>query len=607
MIPKDLLPNPALRIGITGRRALKTEIGESGDKPESTVDVTEKMRTRVSEVLKAIQDASIEEFKKARDFYQRETPIFRAVSPLAEGADRVFAEEAKRLGYELECPLPFYEDEYVKDFVAPGSKARFDQLLNFAGDRVLELDGQRLPDPAESAAYEAVGRLVVDQCDLLIAIWDGKPDNGWGGTSGIIDFAANNIKVPVICLRMDRDSIEIYGRAGRRRPEEYSINALRRLIEHIVVPPWLLHGRVGDTDLTGAYIQNLTTKGSLLGWFWKKFVRFTLLGDNPHQAPSPRVLDGPFLRYYEPFDGYANRLSGLYRGAFLLNYILGVLAVAIALAGSAFHNNVDPEAPVQILHWSVKSDVIEKLFVSTELFTIGVVLLNLFLLRKQRWHYRSVDCRYLSEQFRVLCYLHTLALSPPHPRLPAHHLEHNVQKSWMEWLLRGIVRETPMTKGKFSKDRLECERTKMLGWVRGQIQYHKLNAVKLELIDRRLRVAVWASLVVIVLAGLFHLFGSEGKHPQLIAWFLIAIAAGFPAFSAACHAIASQGEFERLAERSKAMHESLEVAAKELRNLGAKGGFTIGDFREVARAIAELAVEEVVDWQILYRKPVPPP
>ena len=47
--------------------------------------------------------------------------ILRALSPLAEGSDRIFAEEALALGYELCCPMPFYQEEFEKDFVAPAA------------------------------------------------------------------------------------------------------------------------------------------------------------------------------------------------------------------------------------------------------------------------------------------------------------------------------------------------------------------------------------------------------------------------------------------------------------------------------------------------------
>jgi hypothetical protein len=621
MIPKELLPRPALRIGVTGRRTLSVRARSNGAAAEAPLDVTEKMRKLVGDVLAKIQETAKDEFIKARHFYQDEPPVFRAVSPIAEGADRLFAEEALKLGYRLECALPFQRDEYARDFTLPGSREKFFDLLGHAGDSVLELDGQRAPKTAESAAYENVGRLVVDQCDLLIVIWDGKTDSGAGGTSAIMQFASG--RVPVVCLRMDDEPHTIYRDRERSRPEPYSHAALRHVIEHTIAPPRVPLGRKEDSDITGDYIQSLTTKGSLLGWIWRRFIWAMLVGRNARRPSSPHVPDGPFKSHFDRFDGYANRLTGLYRGAFLLNYTLGVLAVMLALFGFASRLQfVGHEFP----HW------VEDAFLVVEGLTIGAIIVVLWMLRRRRWHYRSVDCRYLGEQFRVMCYVYPLGIAPPRARFPAHHVQHDVQKSWMDWLLRGIIRQTPMNHGVFSREESNSQRGKILAWVRGQVQYHKQNAHRLELIDGRLRRIMWASLIVILLACLGHFFLPESTLDDffkpldllvskdkivktledlqaniLKAWWLTALAAGLPALSSACHAIATQGEFERLAERSKAMCSSLEVLAAELREMGASGNFTVGDLREEARNVSELVVEEVVDWQILYRKPVPPP
>jgi len=74
--------------------------------------------------------------------------------------------------------------------------------------------------------------------------------------------------------------------------------------------------------------------------------------------------------------------------------------------------------------------------------------------------------------------------------------------------------------------------------------------------------------------------------------------------AAAFHAIATQGEFRRLANRSEDMRESLEKIKKSFLELGDTPSFA--DLRRIANEAAELIVEEVVDWQILYRKPVEP-
>jgi hypothetical protein len=43
-------------------------------------------------------------------------------------------------------------------------------------------------DKPESAFF-AAGRYIVEQCDLLIAVWDGQPSKGLGGTGDVVAYA----------------------------------------------------------------------------------------------------------------------------------------------------------------------------------------------------------------------------------------------------------------------------------------------------------------------------------------------------------------------------------------------------------------------------------
>lgn len=122
----------------------------------------------------------------------------RLLSPLAEGADRLAAQAGLALGYALDVALPFACDEYEKDF--PATIDEFRALLSKAQPPVVELSGARGAD--EGRSYEAVGRMVVDQCDLLIAIWNGGCGNGRGGTAEIVEYAASRNR-PIWWLRAD--------------------------------------------------------------------------------------------------------------------------------------------------------------------------------------------------------------------------------------------------------------------------------------------------------------------------------------------------------------------------------------------------------------------
>jgi hypothetical protein len=54
-------------------------------------------------------------------------------------------------------------------------------------------------------AYRRVGHYVVDHCDLLIAIWDGQPARGRGGTADIVQYALDRHRR---VLRVWQDSFE---------------------------------------------------------------------------------------------------------------------------------------------------------------------------------------------------------------------------------------------------------------------------------------------------------------------------------------------------------------------------------------------------------------
>jgi len=45
-------------------------------------------------------------------------------------------------------------------------------------------------EPSEEAFF-AAGKAVVDACDWLIAVWDGEPARGLGGSADVVAYARN--------------------------------------------------------------------------------------------------------------------------------------------------------------------------------------------------------------------------------------------------------------------------------------------------------------------------------------------------------------------------------------------------------------------------------
>lgn len=101
-------------------------------------------------------------------------------SSLAVGADQLFAETVLSLGGSLMTVVP--GDWYEECYRSPAALARYRDLLSRGG--AIELDGLQ----GEEAFLQA-GRKVADESDVLIAIWDGQPAKGKGGTGDIVDYA----------------------------------------------------------------------------------------------------------------------------------------------------------------------------------------------------------------------------------------------------------------------------------------------------------------------------------------------------------------------------------------------------------------------------------
>jgi len=160
-----LITHEYIKIGVTGHRSVEDEF---------------LIRKLIRKVLRTLENES-----------QGTAYIFIAISPIAEGSDRLVAEEILSFNdkNKLTVVLPLEREDYMNDFKTSESKGEFLNLLNQA-DEVINLP----KTPKRKDAYLQVGKYVADNCDVLIAIWDGLPSRGKGGTAEIVDYARINKK-----------------------------------------------------------------------------------------------------------------------------------------------------------------------------------------------------------------------------------------------------------------------------------------------------------------------------------------------------------------------------------------------------------------------------
>lgn len=102
-------------------------------------------------------------------------------SCLAIGADQLFAQTVLDLGGDIIAVIPStgYEQTFTRVELG-GYRGLLEQCRE-----VIELPFAR-PD---EEAFMAAGEELVQRCELLVAVWDGRPAVGLGGTGDVVSLA----------------------------------------------------------------------------------------------------------------------------------------------------------------------------------------------------------------------------------------------------------------------------------------------------------------------------------------------------------------------------------------------------------------------------------
>jgi hypothetical protein len=119
-------------------------------------------------------------------------PRLHGVTCLAEGADQIFAQAVLDRGGSFEVVLP------ARDYA--GRMARTESADTFAALLRQARSVDVMPYQRSSrAAYLAASRAMLERCDLVLAVWDGKPSRRIGDTADVVAKAREqNLLVEVV-------------------------------------------------------------------------------------------------------------------------------------------------------------------------------------------------------------------------------------------------------------------------------------------------------------------------------------------------------------------------------------------------------------------------
>jgi hypothetical protein len=577
-----------LSVGVTGHRA-----------EALPADGLATLRERIGAVLTLMGETARSLYESERDTFADSAPVLRFVTPIADGADQIAAEVALELGWELQAVLPFARDYYRSTLANDEARERFDALLQQA-ERVLELPGQQ---GNETEGYAMVGRATVAHCDILIAVWDGLKARGRGGTGEVVELALVR-GAPVVHIRPEADrattilwaafdpvvdTMGIDPMAERAADHEH----VRIMLQGMLVPPpdpqeqkflaqfmrerlpyvrWRLEYALLLT-LAGVRrirARDLTEKENLR-WIREEWHQFRATCTNQNVTAPFELLEDS----YKWSDVLATNLAHTYRSGHIFSFVLGGFAVCMGL--SAFM------APHLVLHFAI----------AEMLITIAIIL-NAYIGTRNEWHRRWLDYRQLAERLRPMRSLKFLGIAAPDP--PG--TETNpVPQRWIDWYGAGVWRAIGLPAGAITPASADliAEAVSDIE-VTPQVNYHEMNAQRIQLLDQRLDKLGTALFFATLLVSIATLVGLSFKSQfvnDYSDWFTL-VSAGFPALATAVFGIRFQGDFGGDALRSLATADTLRQIDQELRK-----HTNLTRAADLAEQAARFMLSDLDEWRLV--------
>lgn len=591
----------------------------------------------------------------------------RMHSMLADGADQIAAREALARGWDLVAPLPFgralncainahpHCADDARALAAGGAPAdpavaaRAAAIHDLAGKaQVFELADADAEIAAaflamhdtpgdmakadifradSSARVALAARIVIEQSDLLIAVWDGARTSFVGGTGHTV-AAALELGAPVIWIDpaapedwriLGAPEALVMRRVSTVQPDRE--RALARIVADAVSPRPAVSRNGGAQGVAALDARHWRTSSNRL-WHSYRRVEAVFGGDkrNPFRAltqtyeppaaiaagsasglvtalrmlPSTqglwaeRIVCGVLSRFAWA-DGISAHLSDAYRGGMVVNFALSALAV---ISGVAYLPLVDTA-------WKWP-------FAAFEVVLLCAILGITWFGQKRRWHGRWFETRRVAEYLRHAPLGLALGVGRAPGRWPR-----GADTSWPEHYARHAIREAGLPQARVTQDYLRAALRDLIApHVAGQRAYHHHKAKRLtavhhnldRLSERAFQLALACAGVYLAVTACVALGVAHKDAAKSAAKIFTFLGVALPTFGGGLAGIRFFGDFERFAAIS-------EVTAGKLEAVEARLGLILAapdaplDYQtaaDLADAVDEIVVSEIENWQAVF-------
>jgi hypothetical protein len=453
-------------------------------------------------------------------------------------------------------------------------------------------------------AYVMTGRATVAHCDVLIAIWDGKPPRGRGGTAEVVQLALTRgtaiVHVPLdpesetrllwsafdpavvtvaddpgVARALDKTHVDavltgLLMPPPDRQEQDFLKYFLRERLRHFrtrIEYPLLLAAagvkRFNPRNFTDKYCA---------AQIRDEWQRYRSSCADAHNIIAPIDL---LEEAYSWADRLATHFAQTYRSGHIFNFVLGGVAVCLGL--SSF----------MVPHLKLEEAVLEMLI------TIGIIV-NARVGTKQEWHRRWLDYRQLAERLRPMRTLKLLGIAAPDP--PG--TETNpVPRRWIDWYAGGIWRAMGCSSGSIDARCANRLADAIADHeVAPQVAYHERHAEQIEMLDHRLELVGTILFVATFLVSVAAIVGYATDTwfvNRYGNWFTL-ISAGFPALGTAIFGIRFQADFGGDAVRSMATADTLRHIDDELRK-----DVSLTRTADLAEQAGRIMLSDLDEWRLV--------
>lgn len=610
-------------------------------------------------------DACVESHARHPALTGRAAPT-RLLTLLTDGTDQVAAEMALARGYDLVCPLPFGRrlnaviNCHVEDAAEarsmlgghgalhPATRAQLATMESLADratlfelaeqdDRIaaLLLDALDRPDNApartlfgaESAARASVaGRILIEQADLLIAVWDGAAIVPPGGTGDTVALALG-CGTPVLWIdpaEPDAWTIITTPEAIASRADGDTATQRQRLDAIIAAALAAPPGATDSPSRAGHRSLETERWHPASNRLWHAYRRIEALfgtarwgqrlapirqryerpediasGSGAEAMSAIRALPhmpGPFadaietrvLHRFAWTDGISAYLSDCYRSGMTINFLLSALAIS---GGIAYLPLVTPAGK-----WA---------FALFELTLLLLIVAITMVGQRWRWHDRWFETRRVAEYLRHGPVMLALGVARPVGRWA------KGTSFWPEHYARHALRDVGLPAMLLSRPSLRAALTGILGrHVEQQRDYHAAKAVRLAAVHHNLdrfsqrlfEAAVLAVALYLMLVGASSLQLVDAHVAEKSAKLFTVLGVMLPTFGAAIAGIRYFGDFERFAAISSMAAEKLDAIHQRIVTLaaGKDEALTYARVADLAHAVDGVVVSEIESWQAVF-------